>query len=72
MLRRAQTSEVAACAAAAWVVRRNGATLRTCTVVDGDVRVTASAGPRAPWSGWLAGILSGSVEPVASAHAGLR
>jgi secretion/DNA translocation related TadE-like protein len=68
----APTSETGACAAAAWVVRQNGATLRTCAVVDGDVRVTASAGPRAPWSGWLARILSGSVEPVASAHAGLR
>lgn len=68
----AQVSEVDACAAATWVVRENGATLRTCSVVDGDVRLTASARPRAPWSRWLSELLGGAVEPVASAHAGLR
>jgi secretion/DNA translocation related TadE-like protein len=68
----AQTSETGACATAAWVVRENGATLRTCSVVDGDIRLTASARPRSPWSGWLARVLAGATEPVAAAHAGLR
>jgi secretion/DNA translocation related TadE-like protein len=68
----AQLSEVNACAAATWVVRENGATLRSCEVVDGDVRLTASARPRAPWSRWLSRLLGGAVEPTASAHAGLR
>lgn len=68
----AQVSEVDACAAATWVVRENGATLRACAVVDGDVRLTASARPRAPWSRWLSELLGGAVEPAASAHAGLR
>jgi secretion/DNA translocation related TadE-like protein len=68
----AQTSEIDACAAAAWVVRENGATLRGCEVVDGDVRLTASARPRAAWSRWFAGLFAGAVEPVVSAHAGLR
>ena len=68
----AQVSEVDACAAATWVVRQNGATLRSCAVVDGDVRLTASARPRAPWSRWLSQLLGGAVEPAASAHAGLR
>ena len=68
----AQTSEANACAAATWVVRENGATLRTCAVVDGDVRLTASARPRAPWSRWLSELLGGAVEPTAAAHAGLR
>ena len=68
----AHTSETGACTAAAWVVRQNGATLRTCAVVDGDVRLTASARPRSPWSGWLSRLVGGPVEPVAAAHAGLR
>jgi secretion/DNA translocation related TadE-like protein len=68
----AQTSEVNACATAAWVVRENGATLRTCSVVDGDVRLTASARPRAPWSRWLSRLLAGAVEPTAASRAGLR
>ncbi len=68
----ATTSEVAACASAAWVIRENGATLRTCSVVDGDVRLTASARPRAPWSRWLSRLLAGAVEPTVEAHAGLR
>lgn len=68
----AMTSEADACATAAWVVRQNGATLRTCSVVDGDVRLTASARPRAPWSRWLSQLLAGAVEPTVAAHAGLR
>jgi secretion/DNA translocation related TadE-like protein len=68
----AGTSEIAACTSAAWVIRENGATLRTCSVVDGDVRLTASARPRAPWSRWFSRLLAGSVEPTVSAHAGLR
>ena len=68
----AQTSEAGACATAAWVVRQNGATLRTCSVVDGDVWLTASVRPRSPLSGWLARILGGSFEPMAESHAGLR
>ena len=61
-----------ACRAAAWVVRMNGATLRRCTVVDGDVRVTASALPRGSVSRWVARLLGGAIEPQASAHAGMR
>jgi len=68
----AQLSESGACTAAAWVVRENGASLRACAVVDGDIRLTASARPRAPWSRWLAGLLGGAVEPTVAAHAGLR
>ena len=68
----AQGSEAHACTTAAWVVRENGATLRTCSVVDGDIRLTASARPRAPWSRWLSRILGGSVDPTVGAHAGLR
>lgn len=66
------TSETAACTAASWVVRENGATLRTCSVVDGDVRLTASARPRAPWSRWLSRLLAGAVEPTVASHAGMR
>ena len=68
----APMSEEHACASAAWVVRENGATLRSCSVVDGDVRLTASARPRAPWSRWLSRLLAGAVEPTVEAHAGLR
>jgi secretion/DNA translocation related TadE-like protein len=68
----AQASETGACTAAAWVVRQNGATLRTCAVVDGDVRLTASARPRSPWSAWLSRVLGGPTEPVVGAHAGMR
>jgi secretion/DNA translocation related TadE-like protein len=68
----AQASETGACTAASWVVRQNGATLRTCAVVDGDVRLTVSARTRSPWSGWLSRVVGGSVEPVAGAHAGMR
>lgn len=68
----AQTSELGACATAAWIVRENGATLRTCSVVDGDIRLTASVRPRSPWSGWLARVLGRTLEPMAEAHAGLR
>ena len=51
----ASTSEAAACASAAWVVRDNGATLRSCSVVDGDVRLSASAPPVPPGrAGWRA------------------
>jgi secretion/DNA translocation related TadE-like protein len=65
-------SETGACAAAAWVVGQNGARLRTCSVVDGDIRVTASASPRSSWSRWLVSLVGGPAEPVAAAHAGLR
>ncbi len=68
----AQTSEAGACATAAWVVGQNGARLRTCSVVDGDIRLTASVSPRSPWSRWLVSLVGGSAEPVAAAHAGLR
>ena len=61
-----------ACRAAEWVVRSNGASLRACAVADGDVRVTASARLRGPWSRWLFSLLAGPVEPQATARAGMR
>lgn len=68
----ASSSEAVACSAAERVVQANGATLRRCAVVDGDVRVSVSARPRAGWSRWLARFLSGAAEPVVDARAGLR
>ena len=68
----AQRSESDACLTAAWVVRENGATLRRCSVVDGDVWITASARPRAPWARWLAWLAAGAPEPAVTARAGLR
>ena len=68
----ASASQADACTSAAWVVRANGAALRTCSVVDGDIRLTASARPRAPWSRWLTRLLAGDDDPAVSSHAGLR
>ncbi len=65
-------SDADACRAAAFVVRANGASLRGCSVADGEVTVMASARPRGPWSRWLATVLGGAPEPGASARAGLR
>ena len=61
-----------ACRSAAWVVRSNGATLRGCDVLDGDVRITVSVAPRGSFSRWLGSVLGGVPEPTVSAHAGMR
>jgi secretion/DNA translocation related TadE-like protein len=61
-----------ACRSAAWVVRSNGATLRGCDVVDGDVRITVSVAPRGSFARWWGSVLGGIPEPTVSAHAGMR
>jgi len=68
----AQRSSDDACRSAAWVVRTNGATLRRCDVVDGDVRITVSAAPRGSFSRWLGSVLGSVPEPTVSSHAGMR
>jgi len=68
----AERSAEDACRSAAWVVRGNGATLRACDVVDGDIRITVSAAPRGSFSRWLGTLLGGVPEPTVASHAGMR
>ena len=65
-------SDAEACAAAAYVVRANGAALRDCVVTGQDVRVVVSARPRGRWVALLDRLLGGVPEPTVRAHAGLR
>lgn len=68
----AERSVEDACLSAAWVVHANGATLRRCDVVGGDVLVTVSASPRGSFSRWLGALVGGVPEPTVSSHAGMR
>jgi secretion/DNA translocation related TadE-like protein len=61
-----------ACADADWVARQHGATLESCSVVDGDARVVVSLTPRGPASAFVARVLGSPPVLSAGARAGRR
>lgn len=61
-----------ACRVAYAIAVANGAVVRTCTVRDGEVWVTASVRPRSRVARWAADRLLESIGPAVTAHAGLR
>lgn len=61
-----------ACRVAVRVAVANGAIVRACSVLDGDVWVTAAVRPRSRLARWVADRYLDFSGPAVTAHAGLR